>query len=125
MLFRQTLDGINNQYSWLQRASGAVGSMCDYRSEGSWFPLGSSGCLCICSFYNNAFKNRHFHSSLLVVKASSRFGNDSTSVAPSTPPPHPHPAEDVPCFPPNMTSAIKTNYSSIMSPILLESCSDG
>lgn len=27
MLFRQTLDGINNQYSWLQRASGAVGSM--------------------------------------------------------------------------------------------------
>lgn len=40
MLFRQTLDGINNQYSWLQRASGAVGSMCDYRSEGSWFPGG-------------------------------------------------------------------------------------
>lgn len=39
--------------------------------------------------------------------------------------PLPRPAEDVPWFPPNMTPAIKTNYSSIMSPILVEHCSDG
>lgn len=130
-LFRQTLDGINNQYSWLQRASGAMDSMCDYRWEGSWFDSWrphslslwvAQGALCICSFY-------YIHFSLVLLlwerlKHPVFLRMISQALLHSR---LPHPAEDVPWFPPDMTPAIKTNYSSLMSaikPILLECSSD-
>lgn len=126
---RQTLDGINNQYSWLQWCSGKhVWLQIRRVLVPRWpCPLSLGVARGACAFVLSI--TMHLKAGIFTLlllwsrlKLPVFLGAMSQALSPA---PLPRLAEDVPWFPPNMTPAIKTNYSSIMSPILVESCSDG